>query len=53
MSFWQNKTVHKSKTQHNFEMGGGEITPIPNNTALIAAIEEAKWADWEAKAISI
>jgi hypothetical protein len=30
-----------------FESGGGEIQPIPNNTALVAAIEEAKWADWE------
>ena len=28
-------------------MGGGDIKPIPNNTALIAAIEEAKWDSYE------
>ena len=44
----------QSKYSKAFESGGGEITPIPNNTALIAAIEEAGWARLsKAKAISI
>ena len=47
MSFWQKQDGSQVENTTSFEMGGGEITPIPNNTALIAAIEEAKWADWE------
>ena len=47
MSFWQKQDGSAVETSTTFESGGGEITPIPNNTALIAAIEEAKWADWE------
>jgi hypothetical protein len=32
----------------SFELGGGEIVPIPNNTTCIAAIEEVKWDSYEA-----
>lgn len=27
-----------------FEMGGGDMTPIPKNTDVLASIDEAKWA---------
>ena len=47
MSFWQKQDGSAVETSTTFESGGGEITPIPNNTALIAAIEEAKWADYQ------
>lgn len=47
MSFWQLNDGTEAATTNTFESGGGEIAPIPNNTALIAAIEEAKWAEYE------
>ena len=47
MSFWQKQDGSAVENTTTFEAGGGEIQPIPNNTALIGAIEEAKWADWE------
>ena len=47
MSFWQLSDGTQAENTTTFESGGGEIQPIPNNTALVAAIEEAKWADWE------
>ena len=43
MSFWQKQDGSQVENTTSFEMGGGDIKPIPNNTALIAAIEEAKW----------
>ena len=47
MSFWQKQDGSAVESSTTFESGGGEITPIPNNTALIAAIEEAKWAEYD------
>ena len=47
MSFWQLSDGTQAENTTTFESGGGEIQPIPNNTALIGAIEEAKWSDWE------
>ena len=47
MSFWQKQDGSAVENTNSFEMGGGEIKPIPNNTALIAAIEEAKWDSYE------
>lgn len=32
-----------TKTGGNFETGGGDIEPIPSNTDLLAAPDEAKW----------
>lgn len=34
-----------AQTGNSFEMGGGE--PIPDNTKLLAIIDEAKWTDYE------
>lgn len=31
------------ETNGEFEMGGGEIQPIPADTSCLAAIDEAKW----------
>ncbi len=47
MSFWQKQDGSAVENTSSFEMGGGDIKPIPNNTALIAAIEEAKWAEYD------
>jgi len=47
MSFWQKQDGSQIESTTTFEAGGGDIQPIPNNTALIAAIEEAKWAEYE------
>jgi len=43
MSFWQLNDGTEAQSSTTFESGGGEIVPIPNNTQLIAVIEEAKW----------
>ena len=47
MSFWQKQDGSAVELNNTFESGGGEITPIPNNTALIGAIEEAKWSEYQ------
>lgn len=39
-----NKTI---ETQNNFDMGGGDFEPIPNNTQLKVIIEEAKWDEYD------
>lgn len=47
MSFWNlsdNETIDKSG---NFEMGGGSMEPIPDNTQLKTVIDEAKWEENE------
>lgn len=47
MSFWQKQDGSAVESSTTFESDGGEITPIPNNTALIGAIEEAKWSEYQ------
>lgn len=47
MSFWQKQDGSAVENTNSFEMGGGDIKLIPNNTALIAAIEEAKWSEYQ------
>ena len=47
MSFWQKQDGSAVESSTTFESGGGEITPIPKNTALIGAIEEAKWSEYQ------
>lgn len=47
MSFWNlsnNETIDKSG---NFEMGGGNMEPIPDNTQLKTVVDEAKWEENE------
>lgn len=43
MSFWDLNDGSKAESVTEFETGGGNLEPIPNNTGCIAAIEEAKW----------
>lgn len=43
MSFWN---IDKP-TDGNFETGGGDIAPIPKNTSVLAAPDEAKWDEYE------
>lgn len=47
MSFWDLNDGSQAQGEGNFEMGGGDMTPIPANTGCIAAIEEAKWDEYE------
>lgn len=48
MSFWNlNDTSEKLDTTGSFESGGGDIEPIPAKTQVKAAIDEAKWDDYE------
>lgn len=43
MSFWN---IDKP-TDGNFETGGGDMTPIPKNTSVLAAPDEAKWDEFQ------
>ena len=47
MSFWNLNDGTKAASTTEFESGGGDFEPIPNNTGCIAAIEEAKWDSYE------
>lgn len=42
MSFWNLSDNSTIETTGNFEMGGGDIAPMPNGTQLLAVIDEAK-----------
>ena len=43
-NFWDlNDGTSAVNTDGNFDAGGGDFEPIPNDTGAIAAIEEAKW----------
>lgn len=43
MSFFTLSTGQQVVTDGNMEMGGGDLPPIPANTNVLAAIDEAKW----------
>lgn len=48
MSFWNlSDGNNAAQTNGNMDMGGGNIEPIPNNTELLAAIDEAKMDSYE------
>src|SRR5690554_1638640 len=47
MSFWNLSDGEQAQPTGAFESGGGNFEPIPDNTGCIAAIEEAKWDDYE------
>ena len=49
MSFWDlsNEESYDDVQNGSFDQGGGDIEPLPNNTICKAAIEEAKWAEYE------
>jgi hypothetical protein len=42
MSFW-NLSTGNLDTSGSFDMGGGDMEPIPANTQCLAMIDEAKW----------
>jgi len=46
MSFWDMNDGSKLDASGEFDMGG-LLEPIPNNTGCIAAIEEAKWDEYD------
>lgn len=43
MGFWNTSDNQGLPSNGEFETGGGDITPIPANTAVLAAPDEAKW----------
>mgnify|MGYP005988194959 CR=1 FL=1 len=44
MSFWNTSEGESvADTGTEFDAGGGNMEPIPNNTDVMAAIDEAKW----------
>lgn len=48
MSFWTlSDDTQKVDNSGTFSSGGGDIEPIPNNTQVKAAIDEAKWDSYE------
>lgn len=49
MSFWNlsDNNENLTTTSGNFDAGGGDIEPIPKNTQVKAACDEAKWADYD------
>lgn len=47
MSFWNlSDTSEKLNNSGEFESGGGDIAPIPKNTQVKAAVDEAKIDEW-------
>jgi len=40
--FWELSTGEEVQSTTSFEMEGGNLDPIPNNTSLVAVIDEAK-----------
>lgn len=47
MSFWDLNDGTQAQSESSYEMEGGNLAPIPANTGCIAAIEEAKWDEYE------
>jgi hypothetical protein len=43
MSFWNTSEGSKVEGNREFESGGGDMTPIPAKTQVLAAPDEAKW----------
>ena len=40
--FWELSTGEEVQASNSFEIEGGNLEPIPNNTSLVAVIDEAK-----------
>lgn len=47
MSFFTLSKGQQVASNGTMEMGGGDIPPIPNNTNVLAAIDEAKWEEYD------
>lgn len=47
MSFFTLSTGQQVVSNGTMEMGGGDIEPIPANTNVLAAIDEAKWEEYD------
>lgn len=43
MSFFDLSDGTKAESASSFELSGGNLEPIPNDTTCVGAIEEAKW----------
>lgn len=47
MSFWDMNDGSTVEASATYEIEGGDLKPIPDDTGCIAAIEEAKWDSYE------
>jgi hypothetical protein len=47
MSFWATSDNKAINSDGKFESGGGDLTPIPDGTKVLAAPDEAKWDNYE------
>jgi hypothetical protein len=47
MSFWTTSENEQIQATGEFESGGGNMEPIPANTSVLAACDEAKWDAYE------
>lgn len=47
MSFWTMNDGQQAEAKTTYETEDGNLEPIPANTGCIAAIEEAKWDEYE------
>lgn len=47
MSFWNMNDGSTVEAGTSYEVEGGNLEPIPDDTGCIGAIEEAKWDDYE------
>ena len=47
MSFWNLNDGSTASTDGAFEIEGGDLEPIPAKTGCLAAIEEAKWDEYD------
>jgi hypothetical protein len=45
MSFWKTSDGAAVKANSEYDAGGGDITPIPSGENVLAAIDEAGWAE--------
>lgn len=47
MSFWQLSDDKKVESNKEYEMEGGNLTPIPDDTVLKAMPTQAQWAEYQ------
>jgi hypothetical protein len=47
MGFWNTSDNQGLPSNGQFETGGGDIEPIPSNTSVLAAPDEAKWDEYQ------
>jgi hypothetical protein len=49
MSIWKTSDQKEIAPSNTYELGGGNLVPIPEGTSVLAAPVEAKWKEYEAE----